>query len=190
MLQSSLTLSLLRCILTEGAVYYDGIPTHSLNLEALRSNISIIPQVPELLAGTLRQNLDPFDQYEDAALNDALRASGLYSLQSELEEGRITLDTPISAGGSSLSVGQRQILALARAIVRGSKLFILDEGSFVPLVHRRVADGSLLATSAIDYKTDNIIQSSLRNELGRDVTLLTVAHRLQTIMDSDRIVSS
>ncbi|KAF7968576.1 hypothetical protein HWV62_30061, partial [Athelia sp. TMB] len=168
--KSSLTLSLLRCIFTEGTMYYDGIPTHSLNLDALRSNITIIPQVPELLAGSLRQNLDPFDQYEDAILNDALRASGLNSLQNDMEDGKITLDTAVAAGGGNLSVGQRQIMALARAIVRGSKLLILDE-----------------ATSAIDYKTDSVIQSSLRNELGRDVTLLIVAHRLQTIMDSDKI---
>lgn len=133
-LQSSLTLSLLRCILTEGIVYYDGLPTSSLNLDALRSNITIIPQVPELLAGSLRQNLYPFDQYDDATLNDALRASGLFSLQGEMEEGRITLDSPISAGGNNLSVGQRQILALARAIVRGSKLLILDEGLWLRVV--------------------------------------------------------
>lgn len=83
---------------------------------------------PELLAGSLRQNLDPFEQYDDATLNDALRAAGLFSLQGEIDEGRITLDSSISAGGGNLSVGQRQILALARAIVRDSKLLILDEG--------------------------------------------------------------
>ncbi|KII86961.1 hypothetical protein PLICRDRAFT_275537 [Plicaturopsis crispa FD-325 SS-3] len=168
--KSSLTLSLLQCIFTEGTVYYDGIPTSSLNLDALRSNITIIPQIPELLSGSLRQNLDPFSQYDDATLNDALRAAGLTSLQDDAE-GRITLDAAISSGGSNLSVGQRQIIALARALVRGSKLLILDE-----------------ATSAIDYKTDSVIQSSLRHELPRDVTLLTVAHRLQTIMDADKIM--
>ncbi|PBK67572.1 P-loop containing nucleoside triphosphate hydrolase protein [Armillaria solidipes] len=169
--KSSLTLALLRCIYTEGTVYYDGIPISSVNLDALRSRITIIPQAPELLSGTLRQNLDPFDQYDDATLNAALRAAGLFSLQSGMEEGRITLDSTIASGGGNLSVGQRQILALARALVRGSKLLILDE-----------------ATSAIDYKTDSIIQSSLRNELGPDITLITVAHRLQTIMDADKIM--
>ncbi|TBU53541.1 hypothetical protein BD310DRAFT_937787 [Dichomitus squalens] len=169
--KSSLTLALLRLIITEGKVYYDGIATDSVNLDALRSHITIIPQVPELLSGTLRENLDPFSQYDDAVLNDALRAAGLFSLQSDTEEGRITLDSQISSGGSNLSVGQRQILALARAIVRQSKLLILDE-----------------ATSAIDYETDEVIQKSLREELGNDVTLLTIAHRLQTIMDADKIL--
>ena len=76
----------------------------------------------------MRQNLDPFDEYDDATLNDALYAAGLFSLQGEMDEGRVSLDSSISAGGSNLSVGQRQILALARAIVRRSKLLILDEG--------------------------------------------------------------
>ena len=115
--------------------------------------------------------MDPFSQHDDATLNDALRSAGLFSLQDESDEGRISLDSQISSGGSNLSVGQRQILALARAIVRQSKLLILDE-----------------ATSAIDYETDTIIQSSLRERLGKDVTLLTIAHRLQTIMDADKIV--
>lgn len=169
--KSSLTLSLLRCIHTEGSIMYDGVQTEELNLDALRSSITIIPQVPELLSGTLRANLDPFGQYDDAELNYALRAAGLFALQNELDEGRITLDSKISSGGSNLSVGQRQIFALARAIVRKSKILILDE-----------------ATSAIDYKTDSIIQNSLRQELKDDVSLITVAHRLQTIMDADKIM--
>ncbi|KAF9480291.1 multidrug resistance-associated ABC transporter [Pholiota conissans] len=164
--KSSLTLSLLRCIITDGEVYYDGLSTNKLNLDDLRSNITIIPQMPELLSGTLRRNLDPFDQHDDLTLNNALRASGLFSLQDETDEARLTLDSDISSGGNNLSVGQRQIIALARAIVRNSKLLILDE----------------------DHKTDSIIQSSLRHELGTDVTVLTVAHRLQTIMDADKIM--
>ena len=86
------------------------------------------------MSGSLRQNLDPFDQYDDASLNDALRSAGLFSLQQDVEEGRITLDSQISSGGSNLSVGQRQILALARAIIRGSKLLILDEGEIITLI--------------------------------------------------------
>uniref|UniRef100_A0A8H7XP05 P-loop containing nucleoside triphosphate hydrolase protein n=1 Tax=Psilocybe cubensis TaxID=181762 RepID=A0A8H7XP05_PSICU len=169
--KSSLTLSLLRLILTDGTVYYDGIPTNKINLSDLRSSITIIPQMPELLSGTLRRNLDPFEQHDDATLNGALRSAGLFSLQETEENGKFSLDTFISSGGQNLSVGQRQIIALARAIVRNSKLLILDE-----------------ATSAIDHKTDAIIQASLRNELGSDVTVLTVAHRLQTIMDADKIL--
>ena len=79
-------------------------------------------------AGTLRRNLDPFSQHDDATLNDALRASGLFSLQVDGDEARLTLDSDIASGGNNLSVGQRQIIALARAIVRNSKLLILDEG--------------------------------------------------------------
>lgn len=94
---------------------------------------------PELLSGTLRQNLDPFSQHEDAVLNDALRAAGLFNLQRDDGEDRITLDTLISGGGSNLSVGQRQILALARAIVRQSKLLILDEGQYPTLLRFPVA---------------------------------------------------
>ncbi|KAJ7454991.1 P-loop containing nucleoside triphosphate hydrolase protein [Mycena galericulata] len=160
---SSLTLALLRAIVTEGFVSYDGIATRSLNLDALRSKITIIPQIPELLSGKLRQNLDPFHQFEDSELTNALRSAGLFSLQAE--NGNITLDTMISSGGGNLSVGQRQIIALARAMVRQSKLIILDE----------------------DYETDAVIQSSLRDRLG-DVTVIIVAHRLQTIMDADRIM--
>ncbi|KAJ6564563.1 P-loop containing nucleoside triphosphate hydrolase protein [Mycena capillaripes] len=163
--KSSLTLALLRCIFTEGTVHYDGLLTSSLNLDALRANVTIIPQVPELLAGSLRSNLDMFAEFDDATLNDALRAAGLSALQSEMEEGKLTLDSDIAAGGNNLSTGERQIIALARAIVRRSKLLILDE----------------------DYETDAVIQTSLR-ELPSDTTSLIVAHRLQSVMDADKIM--
>jgi len=80
------------------------------------------------LSGTLRRNLDPFEQHDDAVLNAALHSSGLFALQNEGDDARLTLDSDISSGGNNLSVGQRQIIALARAMVRNSKLLILDEG--------------------------------------------------------------
>ncbi|QRW00073.1 ABC transporter transmembrane region [Ceratobasidium sp. AG-Ba] len=170
--KSSLTLSLLRMIPIEGNVYYDGIPTHAVNLDALRSSITIIPQQPELMSGTVRQNLDPFDEHDDAVLYAALQSAGLSSLQAEGDEGYIGLETSVSAGGGNFSLGQRQIIALARAIVRRSKVLILDE-----------------ATAAIDHNTDTAIQHSMRTEL-KDMTLIIVAHRLQTICDADKVAES
>ncbi|KAG6877092.1 hypothetical protein C0993_010328 [Termitomyces sp. T159_Od127] len=169
--KSSLVLALLRCVEVEGDVWFDGVRTGDVGVRRVRGEVGVIPQVPELLSGTLRRNLDPFEQFDDAVLNAALRDAGLCALQSEGDESRLTLDSVIARSGSNLSVGQRQIVALARAMVRENKLLILDE-----------------ATSAIDYKTDAVIQSSLRTKLGDDVTVLTVAHRLQTVMDADRIM--
>ena len=142
------------------------------------------------MSGTLRQNLDPFSEHDDAVLNDALRSAGLFDLQGETDESRITLDSEIAGGGANLSVGQRQVLALARAIVRRSKLLILDEATSAIGERDSHRHQMQFLTAGTDYETDAIIQKSLRTELGKDVTLLTVAHRLQTIMDSDKIVSA
>lgn len=112
---------------TSGNVYYDGMNTSALNLDALRSNITIIPQQPELMSGTLRQNLDPFGEHDDAMLNACLQSSGLFGPQrdpgeDDEDEDRIGLDTSVSSSGANFSLGQRQIIALARAMVRRSKV--------------------------------------------------------------------
>ncbi|EIN07978.1 P-loop containing nucleoside triphosphate hydrolase protein [Punctularia strigosozonata HHB-11173 SS5] len=169
--KSTIALALLRAIVTSGEVFYDGIEIHKINLDKLRSNITLIPQHPDLLAGTLRENLDPFGENDDTTLIEALRAAGLSRIQREGDPAALTLDSEVAAGGANVSHGQRQIIALARAHVRGTKLVIMDE-----------------ATAAIDYETDAAIQESIRNTLKGDVTLITIAHRLRTIMDYDKIM--
>ncbi|KAG8986758.1 hypothetical protein FRB90_003805 [Tulasnella sp. 427] len=168
--KSSLSLSLLRMIPTTGSVFFDGVDTQKVNLDSLRNNITIIPQQPELISGTLRYNLDPFGEHDDADLNACLRSAGLFNLQKDDDEDKIGLDTEVASGGTNFSLGQRQIIALARAMVRRSKIYLLDE-----------------ATASVDYKTDAAIQEAIATEFN-DMTLIIVAHRLQTIMNADKIL--
>ncbi|KAJ3568574.1 hypothetical protein NP233_g5623 [Leucocoprinus birnbaumii] len=167
--KSSLTLSLLQCLVTRGEVYLDGIPTSKLSVATLRSKFTVIPQTPDLFNGTLRDNLDPFHDYEDADILSALQSVGLHLLQKDHGQQSL-LDSQVVGRGDNFSVGQRQIIALTRALLQRNKILMLDE-----------------ATSAIDYEADTAIQNFLRNEL-RDVTILTVAHRLRTVMDFDKIM--
>ncbi|EIN07942.1 P-loop containing nucleoside triphosphate hydrolase protein [Punctularia strigosozonata HHB-11173 SS5] len=169
--KSTISLALLRALNSSGQVLYDGLDIHKINLNSLRANITFIPQHPDLLSGNIRENLDPFGEHDDATLNEALQSAGLFRLQKSGDAAAITLDSEVEQGGMNFSHGQRQIIALARAYVRRSKLMIMDE-----------------ATAAIDYETDAAIQESIRSNLGDDITIITIAHRLQTIMDSDKIM--
>jgi ABC-type multidrug transport system fused ATPase/permease subunit len=175
--KSSLLLTLLRLVEPsleaesteeyDAPVTIDGVDILRIGLKDLRSRMGIIPQSPVLFSGSIRSNIDPFEQFSNEDIWKALEQCGL---KASVENMPGQLDAAVSEYGQNLSSGMRQMLVLGRALLRQCRILLLDE-----------------ATSSVDFETDREIQKTLR-EAFKDCTVVTIAHRINTIMDSDKIL--